>query len=161
MWTRLPPWRWLSWLVLTLVTLCLNFLWEMLQAPMYEGMMTAPRWIAVRSCGVASIGDAVLTLLAYGSVAAWVRDGEWLDTPRGGRVAAFLVIGLGLTIVLEGLNVYVWQRWAYAQAMPQVFGIGATPLAQWLVVPPVSLWLARILLRSSRRHVPQGPQNSH
>jgi hypothetical protein len=29
-----------------------------------------------------------------------------------------------------------------APLMPTVFGIGLTPLIQWLVLPPVALWLA-------------------
>lgn len=35
--------------------------------------------------------------------------------------------------------------WAYAQSMPQIWGIGIAPLLEWMIVPAVTLYLARAL----------------
>jgi len=51
--------------------------------------------------------------------------------------------GLVVTAALEMCNVYVLHRWAYGVEMPRVFGVGITPLLQWLLLPPATLWLAR------------------
>ncbi len=64
-----------------------------------------------------------------------------LGAVRG--LGVFLLAGLAITVALEWLNVYVWRNWAYSREMPVVFGIGLTPILQWLLVPLLTLWLAR------------------
>lgn len=131
------------WIALALTSLSLNFVWEMLQAPLFEGMRTMPRWAAARLCAQASIGDVVITLVAYGSVAIIAGSRTWIVDLRVRRVVGYLVVGLVLTVALECLNVYVLGRWAYAPRMPLVWGIGLAPIAQWLIVPLLVLWAAR------------------
>ncbi len=38
----------------------LNFPWEFIQAPLFDGMAGAPHWEAVKSCTSAALGDAVI-----------------------------------------------------------------------------------------------------
>ena len=47
------------------------------------------------------------------------------------------------TLVMEVLSTQVWNRWAYAPAMPIIPGTGVAPapVLQWLVVPSVALLL--------------------
>ena len=131
------------WTALAVASLGLNFVWEMLQAPLFEDMLTMPRWTATWLCARASIGDAVITLVAYGSVALLARSRTWIVVPRVGQVAGYLVVGLAATVALEFLNVYVLGRWSYAPRMPLVWGVGLAPIAQWLIVPLLVLWVAR------------------
>lgn len=134
---------WQPWAALALFAFLLNFVWEILQAPFYRGMVDGAHWAAVRTCTLATAGDVAILLVAYGLVAAAARDRWWLGDPTPARVAGFLAAGVIITIVLEALNVYGLGRWAYSPLMPVVFGIGLTPVLQWLVLPPVTLWLAR------------------
>ena len=93
------------------------------------------------TAGDVLIGGAALllalTLLGERSPAEW----------RRGRVAALSVFfGAAYTVFSEWMNVIVLRSWAYAPAMPRMqlgaFEIGLTPLAQWLVIPPLALYLA-------------------
>jgi hypothetical protein len=58
-----------------------------------------------------------------------------------------LAFGLGYTVVSEWLNIVVRRSWAYSSLMPVVslfgFGIGLSPLLQWIVVPTLALYAAR------------------
>ena len=58
-----------------------------------------------------------------------------------------LVLGVGYTTFSEWMNIAILGNWVYSEAMPRLnlggFEIGLTPLAQWLVLPPVALYLAR------------------
>jgi hypothetical protein len=146
----LPAWQ--PWAALAAGSLALNFAWEMLQAPLYEGMVAMPRGRATWLCARASAGDAVITLAAYGSVAAAAGSRAWVAHPRVARVAGYLAVGLAVTVALEYLNVYALGRWAYGPSMPRVLGVGLAPLAQWLVVPLLSLWLARNYVRRRTPH---------
>ena len=63
----------------------------------------------------------------------------------------YLAVGLVVTLVFEVVNVYVAHRWSYASAMPLVLGIGLSPIAQWLIVPTVTLVLARRYVELAHR----------
>ena len=59
-------------------------------------------------------------------------------------VIVTVLLSLSYTFFSEWLNV-VWRAsWGYTSAMPTlpVFGTGAAPLLQWLVVPTLALWFA-------------------
>lgn len=140
------------WTALAVTSLGLNFAWEMLQAPLYEGMLAMPRWKATWVCAQASAGDAVITLVAYAGVAAAVRSRDWILEPRVRQINGYLAIGLLVTVALEYLNVYALGRWSYHASMPRVAGVGLAPLAQWLIVPLLILWTARRFLRRASTH---------
>ncbi len=134
--------RWQPWAALAAASLPIHFAWEMLQAPLY---LPHERWAWL--CAQASAGDVVITLLAYAG-ASWVPGTRaWIARPRATHVTAYLAIGLGVTVLLEFLSVYRWGRWAYGPNMPRLLGIGVAPLAQWIVVPALTLWLAKSYLK--------------
>lgn len=125
----------------------LNLAWEIAQLPLYtlwEEAAPAFKAYAVVHC---TIGDALIgtSALALALLLTRARDpGAW----RWGAIAALTVAtGVGYTIFSEWLNTVVRAGWVYAAAMPTVrigaLEIGLSPLAQWLVVPPLALRLAR------------------
>ncbi|MCB5423675.1 hypothetical protein H0274_00270 [Altererythrobacter sp. CC-YST694] len=118
------------------------FLWEMLQMPFYvmDGMTARA---VTKSCALASLGDAGIMVGA-----AWIADrltggGLWHERLSSLPAAIFLGIGLAVTAAIEWLALRSEWGWSYAQTMPIIFGIGVVPLAMWVVVPLVSLGLAR------------------
>ena len=133
---------WQPWAALSGFAFLLHFLWEMAQTPFYAGMPGSRHWDAVLQCGWATAGDVVIVLCSYAAVAIATRQQYWLEKSWGWRLSAYLLIGLGVTILLEWLNVYLWGRWAYAPSMPTLLGVGVTPLVQWIALPPLNLWLA-------------------
>ena len=134
--------RWQPWAALALFAFLLNFTWELLQVPFYRGMEDAPHWEATLFCLRATGGDVLIAGSAYGAVA--LRSGRlWLATPKLRRVTAFLAAGLLITVVLELVSVHALGRWAYADGVPVVLGVGLPPLLQWTVLPPAFLWLTR------------------
>lgn len=150
---RLSAWQ--PWAALTVMSLGLNFVWEMLQAPLYKDMLTMPRWEATWLCARASAGDAVITLAAYGGVAIAARSRAWILDSRARHVGGYVTIGLVVTIALELVNVYALERWSYAPGMPRVLGVGLAPMAQWLIVPMLILWGIRRHLH--RKAIPHSP----
>lgn len=80
--------------------LLLNFPWEFLQVPFYGGMPTAEHWQGVKSCTQATIGDAVIMLVAYWCVAAFAGR-YWLLRPKIVHVISPVAVGVGITILIE------------------------------------------------------------
>ena len=122
----------------------LHFVWELLQIPWFQGMADAPHQDATWMCTRATFGDAVITVLSFWAVAVLCGRG-WIARPTRLNVAAFAGVGVAITIVLEILSTKVWSRWAYSDAMPVIPGIdvGVIPIAQWLILPPLVLWIVR------------------
>ena len=65
--------------------LLLNFLWEVLQAPLFEGMAAAPHSAVISACLQATLGDAVIMLLAHAGVTAVTRRRRWVFVRLGVR----------------------------------------------------------------------------
>ena len=54
-----------------------------------------------------------------------------------------MAIGFALAMLAERVNVAILGRWSYAPEMPTLLTLGLAPVAQWLLLPPLILWLAR------------------
>ena len=145
---------WLRALRVYLVSMALgNLVWEALHLPLYtiwlDGTVQRQAF-AVLHC---TLGDVLIALSTL-SVALFIAgDKKWPET-RFCTVAVLSVVsGLAYTIFSEWLNVVVRASWAYSTLMPVItvfgFRIGLSPILQWLVVPTVSLFLARRLSRPS------------
>jgi hypothetical protein len=71
-----------------------------------------------------------------------VNDSETWPSERFLIVlTSMLVIGVGYTIYSEWLNIVVRKSWTYSSLMPVLpwIGVGLSPLAQWLIVPGISM----------------------
>lgn len=118
--------------------------WETMHFPFYEGVGSTPHRQAALVCGAASVGDAVIALLAFWAVAAGMQGGRrWLRSPSRAHVAAFTGVGILITAILEIVFTAIWPRWAYSDAMPVLLGVGLVPIAQWLLLQPLTVWFVR------------------
>ncbi|MCB2141357.1 hypothetical protein KQH29_00275 [bacterium] len=124
----------------------------MWQIPLYEGMMETSHLKGVAFCTRAAAGDALIALVAYWAAAGVARDKLWLLSPGRRDWIIFLSIGTVITIIVEYLSTKILGRWGYAEIMPTlpIIETGLSPLAQWLIVPPIVLWLAKRHVMGSR-----------
>lgn len=106
----------------------------------------SPAYIAF-SVAHCTLGDVLIGGLALLLALIVGREGapdEWRWLRTGVLSAAF---GVGYTVFSEWMNITILRIWVYAESMPTVdlggFEIGLTPIAQWLVLPPLTLFLAR------------------
>lgn len=130
----------------------LNFPWEFLQVPFFQGLAEAPHWNATITCAVASLADGLIVLIAFGTTSSIWRDRFWFMRPHVWQITSYVLVGLAITLVLEHLATKsahpVWS-WRYSELMPVVPGlqIGLAPLLQWVLIPPLVIWFSRRQLR--------------
>ena len=150
---RLQALTWTPEFNIALFAFLLNLPWEIWQVPLFNRMAAAPHWEAVKTCSRAAAGDAVIALIAYWAVALVVRHRDWVVRPKASTGLGFTAGGLALTIAIERLALGgLWvQHWTYSPLMPVVpgLGVGLSPLVQWLVLPPLLIWLVRRQLAST------------
>ena len=129
--------RWLC------LSLPLHLAWELVQLPLYTIYAQGSASEIVFAVAHCTGGDAVIALGTY--AAASLAAGTWrwpVDRAKTG-LTLVLLSGVAYTAFSEWLNVSVRGSWAYAQGMPQIAGIGLSPLAQWIAVPAVAFGLLR------------------
>jgi hypothetical protein len=113
----------------------LHLIWEIAQLPLYTIYAEGDLATIAFAVGHCTGGDVVIATGTYLVAALVARHGQWpIERPRLG-LGASIVAGVAYTVFSEWLNVSVRGSWEYAAAMPEVLGIGLSPLFQWLVVP--------------------------
>lgn len=133
--------------VLALELFALNFLWEMAQARFYTSMKGLPFWSATWLCTRAAAADVALLALWFVIAALVARDAAWPLHPTSKAIATFLTLGLFATVAIEHWAIAT-RRWGYGSGMPLLFGIGALPLLQWILVPALSILAFRGAFRT-------------
>jgi hypothetical protein len=130
----------------------LHFVWEFVQVPTYTGMAAMAHWEAIKLCMSATFGDVGFALTAFWIASLAARSRDWILRPERLPVAILVGVGIALTVGFEYYYTNVSLRWTYSDAMPLVppFGTGLSPLAQWLIIPPLVIWLTRRHLLGAR-----------
>ncbi len=120
-----------------------HLMWELVQMPLYmlwqDGSAAAILYAAIHC----SIGDVLIALSALLGAVLAIGNAEWPRERYAAVAIAAVGLGLAYTAYSEWLNVYVRKSWAYADAMPLLFGLGISPLMQWLIIPAILLTLLR------------------
>lgn len=138
----------------------LSLLWETGQFPLYtlwdDGSAGEIAFAALHCTG----GDVLIGTGALMLALIATRSGP-PETWRMPRIVALTVaLPVSYTVFSEWMNVVWRESWGYTSAMPTlpVFGTGAAPLLQWLVVPTLALWFALPPVRRARRLGRASPQ---
>jgi len=145
-------WQW------ALLALVMHLLWEIGQLPLYTLWQEEEAWRIALYVLHCVLGDVMIATLGYLAVALIFRRINWQRQRLWAGGSILIVLGLGYTVFSEWYNVYRIGSWAYSNAMPLIFGIGITPLLQWLVVPGVMLALIqRSRIGRSWQNLPIAP----
>ena len=123
----------------------LNLAWEIAQLPLYTIWSEAPAGeiaFAVAHCtaGDLLIGSAALVLALFATRSHALRTWNWT-----GIALTAVLLGVAYTAFSEWMNTSIRGNWQYSSLMPRLplgaASIGLSPLAQWLIVPPLAMWL--------------------
>jgi hypothetical protein len=140
--------RYLPWLA------GLSLAWEIAQLPFYTLWTQAtPAYMAfaVAHC---TIGDMLIGALALVLSLILTSAGSPAQWPRRRIISVTVITALSYTSLSEWMNTVALRSWEYSELMPRVslgdIELGASPLAQWLVIPPLALWLASLRKLSAR-----------
>jgi len=139
-----------------IVAFLLNFVWEQLQMPLFAGFDDTHYYQVILHCRKATFGDVVISLVAFAGACLVTRSRNWISPMNKFGIAVFLAIGLVITIAFELLATGPLSRWQYGELMPTIMGVGLSPIAQWLILPLIQLWLVRRQILGGR-HLTSGP----
>lgn len=121
-----------------------NYPWELAQSPLYEEMDDLG--VAIWHCFIAALGDGVLVLAIFVVGAMVFRRTDWFVRPGLRGYGVMFAAGLLIGVLVEWLGLNFLRRWAYAPGMPLILGIGLVPIAQMVLLPPLSFRIVARLL---------------
>ena len=121
----------------------LNFVWESLHgSTLYKDHnMLAIDYVKMVS--YVSFMDGLLIILIYLIISICLKNINWIKKNNMFNYASFFLIGLIIAVIIEILNVYIYNRWSYNSNMITLFGIGISPLFQLAITGIISLLLIR------------------
>ncbi len=123
----------------------LNLTWEIAQVRLYTIWAEADRLNVAWALLHCSLGDVAIALAMFALAGMALRRADW-PASRPWTGGAIVVIGaMAYTVWSEWYNVYRAGSWAYTASMPLIFGIGLSPLLQWLILPPLLVVAYRTL----------------
>ncbi|MDO9167421.1 MAG: hypothetical protein Q7U13_15070 [Rhodoferax sp.] len=118
----------------------LNLVWEVLHLPLYtlwQDRSGHEISFAVVHC---TMGDVLIAFFSLVASLLMVGKNEWPKKRYLTVALTALLFGVGYTVFSEWNNTVVTRSWAYSALMPQMWGIGLSPVAQWIVIPSVTFW---------------------
>lgn len=119
----------------------LNAAWEFAQSPLYadwDQQWTYLLWTRFHC----TVGDVMILLGAFWLTSLVFGTRRWIGTTHHAALL-FVVLGIGYTTWSEWFNTSIRASWGYAAAMPVIGGVGLAPVLQWMLLPPLVLWLSR------------------
>ena len=123
-----------------------NLAWEALQIPLYTIWAEASAGSIAFAIFHCTLGDVLIGAASLVLALIFWREGRIVHWRWRRIVVLMLVLGPGYTIFSEWLNTALF-RWSYSGLMPTLnvagFRLGVSPLLQWLILPPLALYLAR------------------
>lgn len=124
----------------------LNVAWETAHLPLYTVWREASAPYLVFTVVHCTLGDLAIGLSALLIALVMTRSPAVAGWRPGQLAILTAAIGTGYTAFSEWMNTAA-ENWKYAELMPVVrlfsVEIGVSPLAQWVLIPPVALYLAR------------------
>ena len=130
------------WLALAFV---LNLAWEIAQVRLYTIWASGDGWSVAWALLHCTLGDVVIALSMFALVGIVFRRADWPASRPWAGSAVAMIGAVGFTAWSEWYNVYRIGSWGYTASMPMIFGIGLSPLLQWLILPPVMVGAYRRL----------------
>ena len=144
---RITTWKETPELLLLTLALPLQLLWEIAQFPLYTVWHEGDWSYILYGLMHCTLGDLLIMLSVFWLISLLNRSRYWIFSPSWRTVVLFTALGLNYTIFSEIINTRVKDTWGYTELMPivPVIEIGGMPFLQWLLIPPVLIWLIQIV----------------
>lgn len=127
-----------------LAILGLNLAWEIARLALYTISTLAPDNEIASAVFHCTLGDVLIAGSAL--IVGWFVSRRPRTSIRLPLRTVLLATGLGLvfTVFSEWRATQVTHAWEYSPWMPilPVIQVGLTPVLQWIMLPPVAIWIA-------------------
>jgi len=121
-----------------------NFIWEVLQSPLYTcSSLSVIQFLPILLGS--TFGDAVIMLGLYAVGYIKTRNLRWIFNIKKEEYALIAILGFLVAIFIELANVGILERWAYTDFMPVLpfINVGLVPVIQLMLLPFIVFWIVK------------------
>ena len=134
-------------ILIFIISFLLNLFWEVSHSPLYDWKQpplenTVDYYIP--KILKATISDAFYVTLIFLIVTLINRNINWINKPTQKNLLIIIILGLVISISIE-VKAKILNQWTYNDLMPQIFGIGLTPLIQLALTSLITLYIINSL----------------
>lgn len=123
----------------------LNLLWEAAHVRLYTIWISADSMTVARAVFHCTLGDVVIALATFALAGIAFRSADWPASHPWTGSTLVVIAAVAFAVWSEWYNVYRSNKWGYTSNMPMIFGIGLSPLLQWVMLPPAMVGAYRKL----------------
>ena len=119
-------------LSIVIVSFFLNFIWEVSHSFLYDWNslpLENDVYFYILKIFIATFGDVMYTILIFFIISIFKKDISWIYSSKKSDYSFLIILGLFFAIFVE-IKAKLFNLWSYNQYMPQILGIGLTPLIQ-------------------------------
>lgn len=129
--------------VLAVSAFALNMLWELAQVFAFSSLDKVSAFEIFILVTIASIADAVITLVAFLIVALVRRERRWWKSAGVSDFLIFAIVGMISAVLIETIALSRG-TWTYGEYMPVIplLEIGLLPFLQLTILLPAALFTA-------------------
>lgn len=119
----------------------LNFIWELIQIPLYKDASYDVQHIAI--CALAAVADALMVLLIYFIFVFIFNKSMWVEDLTLSKAAILMLVGGFGAIGVEKMHLLLG-AWAYDESMPiiPIVDVGLSPVFQFILLPVCIYYLS-------------------
>jgi hypothetical protein len=137
---------------LFLFAFLLNFVYEVWQSPYYSFYNSPSLADKIRDLTHCSVGDAMIILVCHWVVSAIrasatdrsiTHSRYWILHPSRRLTVLFTSIGVLMTLAIETYRVNVTNVYGVTVLAVPFLGMSSLAVLQWIILPPLILYLAR------------------
>jgi hypothetical protein len=128
---------------LFLFAFLLHFAYEVWQSPYFDFYLMPALSDKVNYITHCTIGDGVIAVISGWVVAGLCRSRKWMLRNTWKSTLLFTTLGWIYTLISEIYRVHFAKLYGVSVLIVPVIGISWLPLLQWVILPPLVLYMAK------------------
>lgn len=124
-----------------IISFFINLLWEVLHSLFYDWNALPLQndvYFYIAKILLSTLGDAMYVVIIFLTRSIFRRKISWIYSPKKSDYILLLALGLLFATFIE-IKANLLKLWSYNQYMPQLLGIGLTPLIQLAITSILTL----------------------
>lgn len=131
---------------IAILAFALNFAWEVVQGPLYEGYQYD--WKHISMCALASIADMFMVLILLFGFGLIYKNVFWIEHLNVSGILVLVLVG-GTGAILSEMWHTARGDWTYTESMPLLpwVEVGLSPVLQFMILPALTYSLSSYRLK--------------
>ncbi len=130
-------------LSLVIISFFISLFWEIAHSLLYNWNALPLQndvYFYIQKILLSTLGDVMYIVIIFLTISIFKRKISWIYSPKKLDYIFIVILGLLFAVFIE-IKANIFNLWSYNQYMPQLLGIGLTPLIQLAITSLLTLMI--------------------